>query len=97
MKSTAALFLILLLIGCAPNKERQLAACDVEARQTYRDRANDENTSEYIASCMKAKGFDQAFLTVECQTAVKFAQYPLFQAYKESICYTYDWRYFLGF
>ena len=79
MKREFVLLAAITLGGCLPDQAKDVAACQTEADRFYEgDRAVDVDNprSQYIISCMAAKGYDFDYLPADCDSRHPLATQP---------------------
>jgi hypothetical protein len=71
MRREVALLMVITLGGCLPDQAKDVAACQTEANrfyQTYKAVDPDDPSSQYIISCMAAKGYDFSISPADCDS-----------------------------
>jgi hypothetical protein len=71
MRQGVALLLIFALVGCSPDRAKDLAACETEASRFFPlyDATDPEKpSSRYIIGCMATKGYEFTIAPVACSS-----------------------------
>jgi hypothetical protein len=77
-RTIAAIALLLPLVGCGPNADRQEATCELAALTLYKDvwgEARYNDMTAYVETCMRANGFRKDDKLPRCTTALDSACY----------------------
>lgn len=79
MRRLLVVVLLMSLGGCLPDREKDLAACRIEADHFFQAATADDPDdpkSQFIIGCMTTKGYDFSVVPPDCDSRYPFPSQP---------------------